>query len=96
MTGFARHVGLQQAAIDRYLKKQRSPNAEAIITISSACCVSTDWLLGLTNSKGGVTGDEQLQKKLVHSEKKLTRVKKVLGQILREANELQSIVDEDV
>jgi transcriptional regulator with XRE-family HTH domain len=96
VTEFARRVGLQQSAIDNYIKKKRSPNAEAIITISSACCVSTDWLLGLTDSKDGVSGDEQLQKKLNVSEKKLARVNKALGHILKGTNELQAVVDEGV
>ena len=94
VTGFARRVGLQQSAIDNYVKKKRSPNAEAIITISSACCVSADWLLGLTDAREDVPGDEQLQKKLAHSQKKLVRVNKALGHILKETNELQAVVDD--
>ena len=94
VTGFARRVGLQQTAIDRYVKKKRSPNAEAIITISSACCVSADWLLGLTDAREGVPGDEQLQKKLALSQKKLVRVNKALGHILKGTNELQAVVDD--
>ena len=94
VTGFAKRVGLQQTAIDRYVKKKRSPNAEAIITISTECCVSADWLLGLTDVKAGVPGDERLQKKLARSEKKLARVNKALGHILKGTNELQAVVDE--
>ena len=52
VSAFSRKIGLNQAAIDRYTKKQRSPNAEALVAISSKCGVSVDWLLGLTNSPG--------------------------------------------
>ena len=48
VSGFARRVGLKQAAIDRYVKCVRSPNIDAVKTIASACGVSADWLIGLT------------------------------------------------
>lgn len=50
VSGFARRVGLKQAAIDRYVKCIRSPNIDAVKAIASACGVSADWLIGLTET----------------------------------------------
>jgi len=50
VAGFARRVGLKQAAIDRYVKCVRSPNIEAVKAIALACNVSADWLMGLTDT----------------------------------------------
>lgn len=53
VTEFARLVGIPQATIDRYLKMQRSPNGEFIARISKVTGVSADWLLGLSDQRGG-------------------------------------------
>jgi len=51
VSAFARQVGLKQAALDRYSKGINSPAADALVTISSKCGVSVDWLLGLTDER---------------------------------------------
>lgn len=57
VTGFARQTGLKQAAIDRYVKGQREPNADALRKIAMSCGVTTDWLLGLSKYPNGVNGE---------------------------------------
>ena len=95
VSAFARLTGLQQASMDRYVKGVHTPNAEALIAISSRCGVTTDWLLGLTDSREGTASDQGLSQKLLQSEKKLARVNKALGHILQGTKELQTIVEDN-
>ena len=50
VNAFARTIGMNQAAIDRYAKGLREPNAEALRMIAAKCGVSADWLLGLSEN----------------------------------------------
>ncbi|MBR3087252.1 MAG: helix-turn-helix transcriptional regulator [Kiritimatiellae bacterium] len=52
-SSFARAAGISQQNMDRYLKG-REPTLGAIITLCRNLGVSADWLLGLTNQRGGV------------------------------------------
>lgn len=42
---FVKRSGLQDKQIRRYENGEHTPKAEALIAISQACDVSTDWLL---------------------------------------------------
>ena len=95
VAGFARLTGIQQPSMDRYVKGVHTPNAEALIAISSRCGVTTDWLLGLTDFRDGMSSDQGMSQKLLQSEKKLARVNKALGYILQGTKELQTIVEEN-
>jgi Helix-turn-helix. len=60
VSSFAKFCGLSQQAMDRYIKAQRMPPADAITQIARICDVSADWLLGLSDEKrltprGGLT-----------------------------------------
>ena len=47
----ARQWGIKQAALDRYVKMQRTPTGEAIVDICKATGASADWLLGLSTDQ---------------------------------------------
>lgn len=53
VSAFARRIGIKQQTLDACLKGQRKPSVEMVYTISCKLGVSTDWLLGLTDSRGG-------------------------------------------
>ena len=95
VAAFARQMGLKQTSMDRYVKALHTPNAEALIAISTRCGVTTDWLLGLSDSPNGASPNPELPQKLLASEKKLARVNKALGHILQGTKELQTIVEEN-
>jgi len=44
----AREWGITQAALDRYVKAQRTPTGDSVVEICKATGVSSDWLLGLS------------------------------------------------
>lgn len=51
---FGDRVGINRNTIATYLKEgneNRKPDTDILLKVSSACGVSTDWLLGLTNTK---------------------------------------------
>ena len=91
VTSFARKVKLNQAAVDRYIKGLREPNAEALRKIALACEVTTDWLLGLSENPIGVSNTDW-RGRAVRAEQKLARVSKALGHALRGFEELQEAV----
>ena len=53
---FARDLGMQQSTLDLYLKGKRKPSVELIYCICRKCGVSSDWLLGLSDTKTVQTG----------------------------------------
>ncbi|MCL2103466.1 MAG: helix-turn-helix domain-containing protein [Kiritimatiellaeota bacterium] len=93
VSAFARRVGLRQATVDRYVRDVHSPNADALLAIATHCGVTTDWLLGLSDSPNRVGDDGDLLKRCQGAEQKLARVNKALGFILKGTNELQAIVE---
>lgn len=88
---FARRVSLNQAAIDRYIKGLRQPNADALRQIATVCEVTTDWLLGISDNPFGVDNTDWHRRALV-AEQKLSRVSKALGHALKGFEELQEAV----
>ena len=91
VSAFARRIGMKQAAIDRYVKGQREPNADAIRVISTACSVSADWLLGISDSTNGV-GDTDWRSRALAAERKLEKINNALGHALKGFEELQEAV----
>jgi transcriptional regulator with XRE-family HTH domain len=91
VTSFARRVNLNQAAVDRYVKGLREPNAEALRKIASACEVTTDWLLGLSENPIGVNNADW-HSRAIRAEHKLSRVSKALSHALKGFEELQEAV----
>ena len=51
VSGFARSIGMNQKTVDLYLKGERKPSLEFVLSICSSLGVSADWLLGLSDSK---------------------------------------------
>ena len=67
VSGFARSIGMNQKTVDLYLKGERKPSLEFILCICSKFGVSSDWLLGLSESKSiqqGRTSDPVQKAKL--------------------------------
>ena len=50
---FATTIGVAQQSVDKYLKGETTPPISFLVKIAVRFGVSTDWLLGLTNEKGG-------------------------------------------
>lgn len=88
---FARRVSLNQAAIDRYIKGLRQPNADALRRIATVCEVTSDWLLGISDNPFGVNNTDWHSRAL-KAEQKLERVSKALGHALKGFEELQEAV----
>lgn len=91
VSAFARRIGIKQAAVDRYVKGLREPNADALRTIATACDVSTDWLLGISATPNGVT-DTDWRNRALSAERKLDKVQKALAHALKGFEELQDAV----
>lgn len=51
VSGFARNVGMNQKTVDLYMKGERKPSLEFVLSICSRFAVSADWLLGLRDTK---------------------------------------------
>ena len=51
VSGFARNIGMNQKTVDLYLKGDRKPSLEFVLSICSRFGVSADWLLGLSECK---------------------------------------------
>ena len=50
---FARYLEMPQKTVDTYIKDQRKPSVEFVVRVCSKCGVSADWLLGLSEDRGG-------------------------------------------
>lgn len=93
VSAFARSVGLKQAAIDRYVKGLREPNADALRKISNACGVTTDWLLGVSSSPNGVA-DSDLQRRCTDAEKELQKYKTAFAKITKSLKSTVEVIEE--
>ena len=50
-TEFANKLGLSRQTVGFYLNGDRIPDAEGILSLAKSCGVSSDWLLGLSDSR---------------------------------------------
>lgn len=91
VSSFARRVGLKQAAIDRYVKGQRAPAADALVVLASKCSVTTDWLLGVVANPTGDDNSDWRQKAIC-AQHKLDKVNEALGKIIEGTKALQEAV----
>ena len=53
VSAFARYLEMPQKTVDTYIKEQRKPSVEFVVRVCSKCGVSADWLLGLSDDRGG-------------------------------------------
>lgn len=53
VSAFARYLEMPQKTVDTYIKDQRKPSVEFVVRVCSKCGVSADWLLGLSEDRGG-------------------------------------------
>lgn len=77
VSAFARFLGLNQKTLDLYIKGDRKPSVELIFSVCSKCGVSSDWLLGLTDTRTppvphpiGATDYEKLAKEAAEQAEK--------------------------
>ena len=47
---FSRFLGLSQRTVDSYLRGERKPSIELVFRVCEKCNVSSDWLLGLSET----------------------------------------------
>lgn len=53
VTAFARYLEIPQNTLDCYIKGRRKPSVELVLRVCKKCGVSSDWLLGLSEDRGG-------------------------------------------
>lgn len=61
VSAFARFLEMPQKTVDTYINGQRKPSVEFIMRVCSKCHVSSDWLLGLSEDRGGVHSAAPIQ-----------------------------------
>lgn len=90
VAAFASKCKIAQPMMDRYVKGENAPSAEKIIQICIACGCSADWLLGLTDDRGGNIGVA-----ISHNgvRQKVAELKADAEGIAAAANELLSRID---
>ena len=54
-TAFAQRIGVTQVTLSRFETDKREPDLETLCRISIVLGVSVDWLLGITDNRGGVS-----------------------------------------
>ena len=52
---FALKIGTKQTTLSNWERGFREPNFNGLVLISTSCEVSADWLLGLSDERGGVS-----------------------------------------
>ena len=53
---FANIIGTKQTTLSNWERGFREPNFSGLALISTSCEVSADWLLGLSDDRGGASG----------------------------------------
>jgi len=63
----AKKIGITQAAYSNFLKGKRSPNADSLVKLAKYFKVSTDYLLGVTDTNGRSADNTKPMKIRVHA-----------------------------
>ncbi|MBR4523257.1 MAG: helix-turn-helix transcriptional regulator [Kiritimatiellae bacterium] len=93
VSAFARFLEINQKTLDMYMKGQRKPSVELVVTVCTKCNRSADWLLGLASNCTENSQERMNWKaRAIFSEKKLERVNRALGHALKGFEELQEAV----
>ena len=71
---FAHKIGTKQTTLSNWERGFREPNFSGLALISTSCEVSADWLLGLTDDRGGVAPRTAQPSQLSH-DKNLAELK---------------------
>ena len=53
VTAFARYLEIPQNTLDCYINGRRKPSVELVLRVCKKCGVSSDWLLGISEDRGG-------------------------------------------
>jgi transcriptional regulator with XRE-family HTH domain len=91
---FAAQLNVKQTTYSAWERGRMEPTASMIVLICSRLNISADWLLGITDTRGGTETNTAWQEKYLGAAQQLSRVNKALGFILKGTNELQSIIEE--
>lgn len=92
VSAFARRLGMNQKTVDLYVKGERKPSVELVLSVCEKCSCSADWLLGLSSSEGDSTEHTHWKSRAIVAEQKLERINKALGHALKGFEELQAAV----
>jgi len=90
VSAFARHLGMNQKTLDLYMKGERKPSVELIISVCSKCGCSADELLGLATNESSEQTDWRAR--ALVAERKLEKINNALGHALKGFEELQEAV----
>lgn len=92
VTEFARILGVRQQTLNNYVNG-REPPAAFVKLVCEKMCVSSDWLLGLSDARIGSGGNaEKWRKAADDARRKLDKVNEALGKILDGTKALQEAV----
>lgn len=65
VNAFAGKVGIPPQTIHRYIRGERTPNGDNIVTICKACEVSADWILGISDKRPEMVSSNSLNSELL-------------------------------
>ena len=69
---YAEKIGSKQTTLSSWERGFREPNIDGIVLIATSCGVSADWLLGISDDRGGgapAADTTETEKKIVELEK---------------------------
>lgn len=98
---FSKFVGISRQSIGFYESGKRLPDSSTIKLMCEKCCVTSDWLLGLSDVKLS-SDDEQVLKYKQSIQKELGRVQKLVdsidcyGAVCVYVNDLTDTIDKHV
>ena len=90
VSAFARHLGMNQKTLDLYMKGERKPSVDLVISVCSKCGCSADELLGLATNDSSEQTDWRAR--ALVAERKLEKINNALGHALKGFEELQEAV----
>lgn len=92
VSAFARHLGMNQKTVDLYVKGERKPSVELVLSVCERCSCTADWLLGLSSTNEEGLEQTNWKSRAITAEQKLERINKALGHALKGFEELQAAV----
>jgi transcriptional regulator with XRE-family HTH domain len=89
---FAKLCGLNTQDIQRYSKEEATPSIDKLAMIAMACDVTTDWLLGISDSKTISTKEKGIRHNVEALKRAATRVCADADALLKSIESLQGVV----
>jgi transcriptional regulator with XRE-family HTH domain len=89
---FAKMCGLNTQDIQRYSKEEATPSIDKLAMIATACDVTTDWLLGITDANRISTKEVSIRQNVEALKRAATRVCADADTLLSSIETLQKVV----